>query len=207
MKFSKLFRTYELWRRGRRLTSYAKRIIKLHKLDKKAGLQQLTLYLKSYLSNIKWKLLSPKQKKERVYAINVLNLIRNNKSLEQALEELGIDKQTVLKHLGKYLFKKGKIWIAKKFDRIQRSMVIYENGELKSIVVTNSKDASIIGEYLNAVKQFLIFGDKEVLKPFENIVIKDADGKKHKLETNPNNIYLIEEQKEEEEFYEIYKFR
>ncbi len=205
MRFSRLFRTYETWRRGRKLTAYAKRIIKLHKLDKKASLQQLTLYLKSYLSNIKWKLLSPKQKKERVYALKVLNLIRKNEPLEDALKELDIDKQTLLKHLGNYLYKKGKNWIAKKFDRIQRSMVIYEDGEIKSIVVTNSKDASIIGEYFNAVKQFLTSGDKESLKPFENIIIKDADGKKHKLETNPENIYNIEEQKEEEEFYEIYK--
>lgn len=205
MKFSKLYRTYESWRRGRRLTSYAKKIIKLHKIDKTATLQQLALYIKSNLSHVKWSILSPKQKKERIFSLKILNQIRKNEPLEDALKELDIDKQTLLKHLRKYLFKKGKNWITKKFDRIQRSMVIYEDGEIKSIVVTNSKDASVIGEYFNAVKQFLTSGDKELLEPFENVIIKDADRKKHKLETNPANLYNIEEQKEDEEFREIYK--
>ena len=88
---------------------------------------------------------------------------------------------------------------------ISRKPIIKEDGLESPIVVKNSKDASIIGRYHNAVRDFLDTGNSSALKKFKKIRIKDADGNTHKLETNPNKIIEIEDRKEEPEAFEIYK--
>jgi len=96
------------------------------------------------------------------------------------------------------------IWIAKKFDRIYRVLKINENGKEMSIETSNSKTASIIGKYHNAVKQFLNTGDSKTLKQFKKIKIKDSNGNIHTLETNLQKLVEINEKIEEPEFYEVY---
>ncbi len=204
--FSSRFKTYLSWRRGRKLTPYAKRIITLHKQTPKLTLSQLLRIRKPKdLSKKAWSRLTPKQKSERILALKVLSQMRERKSLSRASEEFGISPETAQSHIRSAIKKKRNRWVAKKHDRIQRQMVINEKGESKSIIVINSKDASLIGKYHNAVKQFLQTGDESLLKPFKNESIKDSRGRKHLLETNPQALFDIAEAREDAEFFEIYE--
>ena len=206
-RFSKRFRTYKTWRYGRKLTPYAKRIIKLHSLSPETFLKKLLkLRIRDVdKSSVKWFKLKPDEKHTRILSLKVLNEIRDGKSLIKACKELGISSKTARINLGSFIYKIKRRWRAKKFDRIQRRMNIYENGRIKSIIVTNSKDASLIGKYFNDVKKALETGDESILKKYKRRYIVDAKGKRHKLETRLEKIYEIEEAKEEPEFFEIYE--
>jgi len=83
-------------------------------------------------------------------------------------------------------------------------MKINENGKETSIQINDSRMASLIGRYQNAVKQFLNTGDKKTLRKFSRKKIKDVDGNLHSLETNPDFLIDINERIEEPEFYELY---
>jgi len=83
-------------------------------------------------------------------------------------------------------------------------MKINENGREVSIEINDSRTASLIGRYHNAVKQFLNTGNRKKLRKFKNKKIKDAQGKLHLLETNPKSLIQINERIEEPEFYQVY---
>ncbi len=100
--------------------------------------------------------------------------------------------------------KKGRRWTAKRLDRIPRVMKINEKGREVSIEINDSRTASLIGRYHNAVKQFLNTGNRKKLRKFKNKKIKDTQGKHHLLETNPDSLIQINEAIEEPEFYQVY---
>lgn len=206
-RFSKRFKSYGVWKYSRKLTSYAQRIIHLHKLYSQRSLKQLliTKIRKPNLSILKWSLLKPESKHQRILSLKVLSGVKEGKSLTVASREFSLNPEMVKKHIHSAIYKKKGRWVARLRDKIERQMNIYENGRIKSIVVTNSRDASIIGEYYNDVKKALATGDESLLKKYKKITIKDAKGKKHKLETNLDKIKEIEEAKEEPEFFEIYE--
>jgi hypothetical protein len=151
------------------------------------------------------KKLKPKDRSIRILALKVLDLMRDKISLTRASREVGLDVQTVKQHIRSAIYKRKGRWKAKRFDRIQREMNIYEKGRIKSIVVTNSKDASLIGRYYNDVKKALETGNEKILRKYKRRIVKDAKGKKRRLETRLEKIFEIEEAKEEPEFWEIYE--
>ena len=74
-----------------------------------------------------------------------------------------------------------------KSDKIPREIIIKEDGNEIPIIVKNSKHASIIGQYHNAVRHFLDTGDNSKLKKFKKTRIKDVDSK-HKRHVEPDSI-------------------
>ena len=143
--------------------------------------------------------LTPKQNAIRRASLEVLSEIRQSK----VAHEKSISPITVIKYTGSFRKTKGR-WIAKKSDSIPRSMVIYENGKEVSIELTSSKDATTVGKFHNAVKEYLNSGNDEALSRFNNKRVKDVNGKYHKFDTNASSIKVISEAIEEPEFYEIY---
>lgn len=207
MVFSEKYPTFSKWlKKSNKNSAHTKRIIKLHKLEPDLNLKELN---KSRISDFdlsrkRWSRLSPQEKTKRKLALEVLRRIRYGDSLAGSCEETGIGEKEAIKYLRSCLYKKKGRWIPKKYDSIERAMQIYENGEIRTIVIKGSKNSAVIGEYYNAVKNYLISGDSSYLKPFKKKVIIDAYGKKHKLETDPDKIRDIEESKEEAEFFEVY---
>jgi len=152
----------------------------------------------------RWSNLSPQQKLLRERSLAVLSEARKSrKSLSKLATQHFIFPKTVLNHTNAFR-KKGRRWTAKKFDRIPRVMKINEKGREASIEINDSRTASLIGRYHNAVKQFLNTGDRKKLRKFKNKKIKDAEGKHHLLETNPDSLIQINEAIEEPEFYQVY---
>jgi len=158
------------------------------------------------LNRITWKNLTNKQKYQRKLVLEVLRLMRRGLSFSSATKESGISQYLSKKNLGRYLRKKSGRYIPTLTDSIQRSMEFYSRKEGRIfIIVKNSKDASLIGEYFSSVRQAIRTGDDSYLKKFKRKSITDAEGKKHYFETDLEKIYDIEEGIEEPEFREIYE--
>ncbi len=153
-----------------------------------------------------WLKLSPDEKVERIKSLEVLRLMKDGKSLTASSKSVGIRPETIKLNLHKFIYKRKRKWHAKKVENnIQRELQIYERGNVRSIIVRNSKDASLIGQYYNDVKHGLTTGDWKPLEKYKKRKIRDIKGKVHKLETNPSKIQDIELAKEEPEFFDIYE--
>ena len=208
-RFSDHFSTFFDWKNNAKITGYAKRIIRLRYFYPNATLLQLSG--KQRLPNVKLSIhlvdprgLRPNEKVLRRTSLSILNRIRRGENPRNVINDLQISKKNLLKHLGNNIKIKNNTIKVTKSDKIPREMLISENGKEIPIIVKNSKDASKIGRYHNAKRQFLESGDSSSLKKFEKIRIKDIDGKSHQFETSPKKIIEIEDRKEEPEFFDIY---
>ena len=152
-----------------------------------------------------WRKLFPRQKLLREKSLAVINELRNSKTktLPQVANDNDITVKNVIKHTNGFKKVNGKP-VVKRWDRIKRVMRINTDGKEKSVEIRDSRTASVVGRYHNAVKQFLNTGDKTKLSKFRNKKVKDSKGKLHKLETNPDEIIRINQRIEEPEFYEVY---
>lgn len=158
------------------------------------------------LFKISWNSLSPNQKFVRERSLEVLSIARKSKqSLSKIAKNHDISLKTVIKNTNAFR-KVNRRWIPKKTDKIPRSMIINENGKRISIEINDSRYASVIGKYHNAVKEFLNTGNKKKLSEFSKITIKDSNKNEHFFETNPKKIIQIEERVEEREFVDVYDF-
>jgi len=215
-RFSKSFKTFSDWKAQSKDTPYRRRIERLHVLHPKSSLSQLRSHPKGRekplskmkpkpLSKLNWDFLFPKQKRIRVKSSKVLRLMRREGySLTKASREVGISPNTVKRHTGA-LKRDAHRWRAKKYDSLTRVMNINENGRSHWVEIKDSRHASLIGRYQNAVKKFLESDDESILKPFRDRKVKDINGNWHTLETDPDNLYDIHERRADEEFYTIYK--
>jgi len=191
-----------------RVSRYARKMVFLHKLFPSYRLDELRrLSVGAYeFSKKHWIELSATQKTERILSLEVARALRHNEGFKETIQRTGISKSTLLKNLGKKITKKGKKWKISKTDTIEVEMNIYEKDiGMTSIVVRNSKDRRLIGQYFADVKKALRENNPKILKKYKRIILKDAQGNKHKLETDLDKIYEIQEKIEEIEAQEIYK--
>ena len=138
----------------------------------------------------------------------MLSELRNTKSktISQAANDNNITIKNVIKHTNGFKNVNGKL-VVKRWDRIKRVMRINSGGKEKSVEIKDSRTASVVGRYHNAVKQFLNTGNRTKLSKFRNKKVKDSSGKLHLLETNSEKIIRINQRIEEPEFYEMYNTR
>jgi hypothetical protein len=215
-RFSQVYATFEEWQKQAKFTSYTKEIEKRHAIYPRASLSQLRrhpagtekplgLLTKKPIYQRPPSSLSQIEKLQREKSLKVISVMRREKlSLSKASKSVGISPKTVIKNTNALKFV-GNKWIPKLHDKIIRIMDIYTDGQQKTIAINDSRTASIIGKYHNAVKNFFEKGDIAFLKSFKGKKIKDADGNTHTLETDPDRLFAIAEGREDEEFYSIYK--
>lgn len=88
--------------------------------------------------------------------------------------------------------------------RLRRKMPIFSSGRQMAITV-RSKSASLIGEYMSAVGQFLKTNDPKHLAEFRGRSVADIRGKSYPFETDPNTLYRLSSAGAEpfEEMYRI----
>jgi hypothetical protein len=207
--FSKDYRTFHQWLTAASRTSkYAKQIIRDHVRFPNLSLRDLTHLISADkdLSGIAWENLSSESKRDRNLAFEVLRSMRKGEKFKNAVDTVGIKRETAIKQLGKYLTKSRGYWRVTKNDSIQAAMVFYDRDQGYITVITrNSQDRSKIGKYLSAVSKALKTGNDSGLKKFRSMQIVDADGNTHHFETDLDALYEIEEAQEEPEFFEIYQ--
>lgn len=215
-RFSKKFATYQEWSAQAPKTEYTKGIRRMHARYPKATLSQLRRHprkgqirigqlRKRPLHQRPWRGLSAKEKDQRERSLKALSYMRRkDHSLTSASKMMGVSPKTVRRHTRAFRKERGR-YRPKAYDRIERVMAINEGGREIYISVRDSRHASTIGRYQSAVGHFLHTGDASVLRPFKGKRVRDASGKMHTLETDPQALYEIAERREDEEFYSIYR--
>ena len=105
--------------------------------------------------------------------------MREGASLRRASREVGIDPRTVTRVAGSVLkqTRSGR-YHSGKADRLQREVRIPSEGGLRDVVVRDSKQASLVGEYWNEVHTYLAKGDASGLERFAQRYVTDANGKR-----------------------------
>ena len=84
-------------------------------------------------------------------------------------------------------------------------MKVISGGRSAYITVPDTRQASIIGSYHNAVKSYLSTHDDVFLEPFKGVTIRDSFGQEHELETDPEALYYLWERRPEESLLPIYQ--
>lgn len=118
--------------------------------------------------------------------LGVVAKMRNEKiSLRQASQDVGINRQTVLRWGGPALQKRanGK-YVAKANDNLLRVLMVPTPEGTREIALRGSRQASQLGEYWNAVHRYLATGDASQLEKFRGKRLKDANGVEVLLPTN-----------------------
>ena len=101
-----------------------------------------------------WRKLSPRQKLLREKSLAVLTELRNSKTkiISQAANDNGITVKNVIKHTNGFKKVNGKP-VVKRWDRITKSHENqHKSGKEKSVEIRDSRTASVVGRYHNAVK-------------------------------------------------------
>lgn len=148
--------------------------------------------------------LTPRQRLARKKSLEALALVRREKfNLNEAAKRVGLSPETVRQNTNAFRKVRGR-WIAKPVDHIPRVMIIYEKSQKKIVEVTDSRVASLIGEYHNRVKQFLETGKSSFLRELSKKQVKEH-GRIHILETNPKEVLGIKAREPKPEFFEIYR--
>lgn len=210
VRFSDTFRSFASWLRAMpRESRYAQEIIRKHYWAPEKSLMELREASLSNLDPTKqpWKSLTPNGKDMRNRMSLVFSDRRAGDSLSQAAKNQGLSLREVLRYGSSYIYKKNGRYYVVAYDSMERGRWMYSEGKRISLVVTNSKDASILSKYLSKVKKALNTGNEEILKPFKGKFIKDADGKKHYFETDLETLYELEEKIEDREGLPIYDDR
>jgi hypothetical protein len=114
----------------------------------------------------------------------------DNVSLAEACRDLGVSPDEVLR-LARPAFRKladGQ-YVAKARDEIFRMLcILSEEGGLVEFPVTDSREASLIGRFWNAVQQYLRRGDPFELNSLRHRTVRDSTGKRSHLLTNLKEI-------------------
>jgi hypothetical protein len=76
-------------------------------------------------------------------------------------------------------------------DNRHREMTIYSRGEKTTAILPSFDAASVNGEFLNAVKAYILTGEEALLKRFEGRSVIDTSGKEHPFETDLNILHRL----------------
>jgi hypothetical protein len=148
--------------------------------------------------------LTPRQRADKSKFLNALSPARRGiEILENALKQRGLDPKQVVKKTNAIKIRNGKL-VAKVRDRIPRSMKIYEHGKLRHVEFANSKIASDIGHYWNAIGTLTETGKSRALRSLKRRRFKDINGHWHTLEKDPKVVLELEARAPKHEGFEIY---
>jgi len=114
---------------------------------------------------------------------------REGISVTRAAKENGISRKRVVDLAGSALRKQtnGR-YVAKRFDRLLRVLVIPSLKGPVEIAVRDSRTASKIAAYSEAVRKFVQTGDPSALRQFKKLKLKDASGNPIKFLTDTKEL-------------------
>jgi hypothetical protein len=149
--------------------------------------------------------------KRRMRAVNwrklqfVIKEMKEGKSLTKSARAAGLQPETIRRTLksAKLLRKRGRRWSIR--GDIPTRMLLYSEGEARSIIPADGKNRSAVGKFMNAVRTFLTTNDPKGLGPFVGKFVRDLARKKHKFETDENTLYQLS-QSGAITFEDIYEF-
>jgi hypothetical protein len=84
--------------------------------------------------------------------------------------------------------KKNGRWVAKSHDTLLRVVKLPDEKGLVEVGLRDSRKASVVGEYWNAVEKYRDTGDTSVLRRFAGKQILDINGNQILLMSDPNEL-------------------
>jgi hypothetical protein len=126
-------------------------------------------------------------------ATQVVSKMRAHRwSLAVASQELGIDPRVVVQLAGSALRKNARgHYVARPSDRLLRVLRLPIPEGLREVAISDSEQATQVGDYWNAVHRQLETGDDGPLREFHNQYITAQDGERVPLLTDPDQIDLL----------------
>lgn len=207
-RFSRKFATFADWRAAQLSPSgYVARIARARARYPTATLSQLRRHPRvaqrplskvprAPPSRIPYSQLTARERVTRLRALEVVSESRRGKgSLTRLGQRHGIAPKTVRRASGAFR-KRGGRWVATRSDRVQRYLQTYEHGTRRSVLVTDSRTATLLSRYANAVGHYLDTGDASRVRSFEGRTYRDARGRVHTFETDPSKLRAAAERSE-----------
>jgi transposase-like protein len=195
-RFSREFATFQDWSKSHGSSSpYSRRIARTHARYPSATLAQLRRHPKrgqpplgkvarAPPSRVSLAYLSPREQLARRSALEVVSESRRGKgSLSKLARARGIAPKTVRRASGAFR-KRGGRWVVTKTDRVERWLQTYEKGFRTEVMVRDSRTATLLSRYANALGRYRETGDASGLKAFEGKTYLDAAGRTHTFETD-----------------------
>jgi hypothetical protein len=132
-----------------------------------------------------------KQAQDRWIRINhaVTKMRSDHVSLQEASREYGLGRQTVIRLAGSALRKRpnGR-YAAKANDKLLRVVIIPAEQGLTEVPTRDSRQASELGRYSEAVHKYLETGDASALQQFAGKDVLDLNGNQIALMTEPGQL-------------------
>lgn len=118
-------------------------------------------------------------------------VLRQEKNFEAAAKAARISPERLRRHAVEraLIEKSGRSWRPR--ADLPRKLKIFSQGKSQTVIVPDMAAASLAGQYMSAVGQFLRTNDTTPLAPFIGKSVRDIAGKKYPLETNPNTLYRL----------------
>lgn len=196
-RFSRAYSTFGEWSKARTSRSpYITRIERTHARYPTATLGQLRRHpgpgrtrlsgvSRAPPSRVPLAYLSRREQLTRRRALEVVSEARRGKgSLSKLARARGMSPRTIRRASGAF-WKRGGRWVPTRSDSVQRWLKSYENGSRVEVLVKDSRTASVLSRYANAVARYRETGDARGLSEFEGKTYRDAAGAVHSFETNP----------------------
>jgi hypothetical protein len=118
-------------------------------------------------------------------AAHVITSVRAGSSLKSAARKFEVDPRTVRRLAGAALRRTPSgHYVANKRDRVLRMMVLPTPGGLAEVALNDSRQATLVAEYWNAVHLFLATGDGSALVRYEGAFVTTAQGARIQLLTD-----------------------
>ena len=120
-----------------------------------------------------------------------LRALRATGSQSGAAKAAGISTERFRRFLaeGELAHREGRTW--QLTDNRLREVRLISDARTQQVRVAGFEASSIVGRYNEAVRAFLETNDISKLQPFVGVAIRDAKGKLHLLETQPNTLYRL----------------
>lgn len=133
--------------------------------------------------------LTEDQRFARERALEALGLMRSDGlSLRVAASRAQTTPRTVRKYAGPALRKVDGQYVAARSDNLLRRLAIPTSEGQVGVLVRSSRDASLLADYRNAVREYLYTGDTSALQRFRGKTITDANGKRWPLPTDERTL-------------------
>ncbi len=135
--------------------------------------------------------LSVRQRQAYERAVDAVQLMRKEGlSLPAAAKEVGTDPRTVLRYARSALWQTARgQWRARREDNLLRQMTITAaDGTERKVLVRGSREAQKITRWQSAVLQYQRSGDATHLRRLRHRTFVDAEGKRHRLITDPEQV-------------------
>jgi hypothetical protein len=120
-----------------------------------------------------------------------LKALRRTGKQASAAKEAGVSPERLRRFLRENALaeRRGRAW--RITDQRLRQMRVLTDGQSKMLTISGFDQASIVGSHLVAVRRFIETNDIAELESFIGRSVRDATGKSHPLETEPNSLYRL----------------